>query len=108
MNQTNKAWTPETPWAIEGTGFDEGGHCHRGNCDIVYKHGYVDLDRNLAKLIVQAVNSHDDLLEACWAFLTWEAEEENTNNPTPEQAERYMAMIQKAVDAIAKAEGNKP
>lgn len=41
------------------------------------------------------------LLEALMAHIRWEAEEPNTDNPTKEQAEKYVDMMAASVAAIA-------
>ena len=52
---------------------------------------------------IRLMRAAPDLLEAATAHIKWEAEEPNTRNPSLEQAQRYMAMMELTVDAIAKA-----
>ncbi len=60
------------------------------------------------KLIVRAVNSHDELVAALKDLVEWEASEGSgahiAENPTAENADRYMKIIGRAVAAIALAE----
>lgn len=96
------------PWTVDEIGGDRANLYVLNACDLVVAKvvGWPEADmtrqpKETAEFIVRACNSHDELVAACKALVEWATDFEADD-------ERTTSVLNRAVAAIAKAEGGRP